>query len=76
MSAVTTDELADELKRTGDFQRAKRDLIARAVRRGYVTMDEIRRSLPPKYTNKAEMDLLLFSLEALGVDVRSTPESR
>ena len=57
------------LPERGDFHSAKRELIKRGVRSGRLTMAEIRRALPKPHFSAAEMELLLFSLGVLGIDV-------
>ena len=53
----------------GNYHRAKRDLLRRAVQAGRVRMSEIKTTLPPPHISVAELELFLFSLGALGVDV-------
>ncbi len=52
-----------------DYHEAKRDLLRRAVERGTLTMSEIRAALPAPHLSPAELELLLYTCEALGVEV-------
>lgn len=60
---------ASSLPKGGDYHRAKRDLLRRGVARGRLTISEIRAALPAPHFSAAEMELFLFSLGALGVEV-------
>ena len=53
----------------GDYHLAKRDLLRRAVASGSLRLSEIRKQLPPPHISLAELELLIFSAEALGVEV-------
>lgn len=48
---------------------ARLRLFQRAVRRGYVTMDEIDHALPSGTLSSSERWLLHYSLESLGVEI-------
>jgi hypothetical protein len=63
------DSNPQNLPADGDFQRAKRDLLREAVRDGRILLSRIKKVLPPSYVSVAELELFLFSLEALGVEV-------
>lgn len=63
---------ANRLPEGGDFHQAKRELLKRGVRSGRLTVAEIRRALPTPHFSAAEMELFLFSLGMLGVDVVAT----
>lgn len=57
----------DHSPQDGDYHLAKRDLLRRAVATGSLKMSEIRKKLPPLHVSLAELELLIFSAEALGV---------
>jgi hypothetical protein len=63
------DSNPQNLPADGDFQRAKRDLLREAVRDGRILLSRIKKALPPSFLSVAELELFLFSLEALGVEV-------
>ncbi len=65
MSESQSNELPDQ----GDYVRAKRDLIRKGLRAGHLTIKDIKVALPPQHVSGAELELLIFSLTALGVKV-------
>ncbi len=54
-----------------DYHEAKRELLRNAVKRGTIRLSEIRTALPEVHLSAAELELLLYSLEALDVEVLS-----
>ncbi len=54
-----------------DYHAAKRDLLRLGVETGRLTMAEIKSALPAPHLSAAELELVLYSLEALGVEVSS-----
>lgn len=52
-----------------NYHLAMRDLFRRGVERGALSLREIRAALPPAHTSPAELEVVLYSLEALGVAV-------
>jgi len=58
-----------KLPEAGNYHRAKRDLLRRAVQTRRIRMSEIKATLPPPHISVAELELFLFSLNALGVEI-------
>jgi len=50
---------------------ARRSLFSSGVRRGFVTLDEIELATPLSTMSSAERWLLFYSLNAIGVEIRS-----
>ncbi len=55
-----------------NFIAAKRALLQIGRERGYVTEIEIGQVMPLEYTSATEMEMLLFTLEMMEVEVRKT----
>lgn len=53
-----------------DFVAAKRALLQIGRERGYVTEAEIAEVLPMEHTSPTELEMLLFTLEMMEVEVR------
>jgi hypothetical protein len=61
--------MTDEHETRSDYHMAMRDLFRRGVERGRLSLREIRAALPPAHTSTTELEVVLYSLEALGVAV-------
>ena len=55
---------------TSPIHRARLRLFARGYRQGHLTLDEIDAELPPSTLGPAERWLLLYSLQAIGIEIR------
>jgi hypothetical protein len=69
MADTETPVVVAALPGNGNYHVAKRDLLRYAVRRGRIRMTEILAALPAPHISPSEMELFLFSLNALAVDV-------
>jgi len=61
-----------ELK-IGKSHHARKDLFAKGLRQGYLTVDEIEAALPSGTLTPSERWLLYFSLRAAEVEIRGQP---
>ncbi|MBS2027469.1 MAG: RNA polymerase sigma factor region1.1 domain-containing protein [Deltaproteobacteria bacterium] len=61
-----------ELK-IGKSHHARKELFARGLRQGYLTVDEIEQALPAGTLTPSERWLLYFSLRAAEVEIRGQP---
>ena len=52
-----------------DYHEAKRELLRTAVVQGIIRLSDVRKALPEVHLSAAELELLLYSLEALNVEV-------
>lgn len=57
----------------GRSHRARKDLFARGLRQGYLTVDEIEAALPDGSMTPSERWLLYYSLRAAQIDIRGEP---
>lgn len=64
-----TESNPHKLPAEGNYHRAKRDLLRRAVREGRIRISEIKETLPPPHISVGELELFLFSLRALDVEI-------
>ncbi len=59
------------MRTTGsESHEARKALFQLGIRRGYLSLDEIDRALPPGSLSPSERWLLFYSLRAAGVDIR------
>lgn len=58
------------MKPGSESHEARKALFQLGIRRGYLTLDEIDRALPPGSLSPAERWLLFYSLRASGVEIR------
>ena len=56
--------------RVGGGHRLRKDLFKRALRQGWLDVDEVEASMPPGLLTAAERWLLYFSLRAAEVELR------
>ncbi|MDQ7779575.1 MAG: RNA polymerase sigma factor RpoD [Planctomycetota bacterium] len=59
----------------GAIDAEMRTLIEEAKKRGYLTYDEVNRVLPDDAVSPERLDLILLTLDELGIDIMDTPES-
>jgi len=55
--------------KVGQNHHLRKELFARGLRQGYLTVDEIEHALPPGAMTPAERWLLYFSLRAAQIDI-------
>jgi hypothetical protein len=53
----------------GNYHDAKRELLRLGLAEKRLSLRQIREALPPPHVSRAEFELFLFSLEALGIDL-------
>jgi hypothetical protein len=58
------------LRPGSESHEARKALFQLGIRRGYLSLDEIDRALPPGSLSPSERWLLFYSLRAAGVDIR------
>lgn len=57
----------------GKSHKQRKELFARGIKRGWLSVEEIEEALPPRTMSPAERWLLYYSLRAANIEIRGVP---
>lgn len=58
-----------------DFHGRRRELIKLGVEQGHLTWKQIQRAFNQEFINDTEIQVLLFTCEQMGIDIKGRPSS-
>ena len=70
---METEEEFEPYPDISDFHGNKRELIKRGVERGEITWAELQAVLPPEHISDTELEVLLFTLRSLKIELIGFP---
>lgn len=56
-----------------DFHGRRRELLKQGVEQGYLDWKQIQSTFDQEFINDTELEVLLFTCEQMGIDVRNRP---
>jgi hypothetical protein len=58
-----------------DFHGRRRELIKLGVEQGHLTWSQIQSAFNQEFINNTELEVLLFTCEQMGIEVRNRPDA-